>query len=213
MKFIQIIIDKLYPYFNLIVFISFFLTVITGILGLKFNLGGHLFNVPLLFWTLLFLSIFFTFTFTPSRGGIARTVGGWQKHLVSFLILAFVVIGAYFAIYLPVNSKLIAEIPAQFLNNAETPLIFKAYSNKKYYIEIDSNFISDGINAKVQVSNDSWSDKIEFIVGKKSNQGAKSVSGTTLRDLPFNFPLDGVYKLYIEFDKINNIRSVRLFEK
>ena len=206
--------DYIYSFFGIIFFLSFFLTILSGIFFTRLNIGDHSFNVPVFFISLFFIGMFVIFTFNPSWGGAPRTVGGWKKHLVSLLMLLFAIATSYFGIYLPLHSKFLAEIPSQFLNQPE-PFIISAQANKKYYIEVDSTFTKKGTDIKFTASNDNWSEDFSFNIGKKSaDQRNKAVSGTDIVDLPFNFPTNGTYKLYIKFENGSDyIYRIRLFEK
>ena len=208
----QKIIDRIYQIFGITLFLSFFLTVITAIFLTRLNIGGHSFNVPAFTASLLFISIFVTFTFKPSWGETPKTVSGWKKYLASIFILLIAIVISYFGIYLPLHSKLLAEIPGQFLNQSE-PFIIKAESHKKYYVETDSFYTKTGTKINMSVKNEEWSDNFTFTVGKKINLYDKTITGTSIIDLPFNFPTDDTYQLFIKLENdTSSVDKLRLFE-
>jgi hypothetical protein len=208
------IIDRIYQIFGIILFLSFFLTIITGIFLIRLNLDGHSFNVPAFFVSLLFISLFVVFTLKPSWKTNSATVSGWKKYLLAILILFMAVTTSYFGIYLPLHSKLLVEITSQFLSKSE-PFEIKAESNKKYYLELDTAYTLKGTTIEINVNNESWSDEFTFVVGKEERRrkNKKISSGTTIVDLPFNFPVTGTYNLFIKVEgDTSPIKNIRLFE-
>ncbi|MFA6463645.1 MAG: hypothetical protein WCV55_01410 [Candidatus Paceibacterota bacterium] len=207
------LIDLIYPVFGITLFLSLSLTVITAIFLKRLNISGHSFNVPAFTASLLFISLFVVFTLKPSWVvETSKTIHGWKKFLVSILILLVAILTSYFGIYLPFNSKLLAEIPSQYLNQSE-PFIIRAKSNKKYYIEIDSTYTNTGTKINMGVKNEEWSDNFTFTIGKKRSLNDKASFGTSIVDLPFNFPINGTYQLFIKFENnTSSAEKLRLFE-
>ena len=80
-------------------------------------------------------------------------------------------------------------------------------------METDSTYTKTGTKIDMSVKNDEWSDDYSFVVGKKKNQSAKATSGTSIVDLPFNFPTSGTYQLFIKLENsTSSVKKLRLFE-
>jgi hypothetical protein len=208
----QKLIDRIYPLFGITLFLSLLLTVLTAIFLARININGHSFNVPAFTASLFFISLFVVFVFKPSWNKKPNTLHGWKKFFISILVLLVATLTSYFGIYLPFNSRLLAEIPSQYLNQSE-PFIIRAENNTKYYIETDSTYTNTGTKINIIVKNDKWSDNFAFTVGKKRSLNDKASFGTSVVDLPFNFPTNDTYQLFIKFENNNSsVEKIRLFK-
>lgn len=207
----QKLIDRIYPLFGVTLFLSLLLTIIAAVFFPRVNIKGYSFNVPAFTTSLFFISLFVVFVSKPSWSK-TNALHGWKKHFISILILLVATITSYFGIYLPFNSRLIIEIPSQYLNQSE-PFAIKAESDTKYYIEIDSAYTKTGTKINLIVKNEKWSDNFAFTVGKKRSFSDKAGFGTSIVDLPFNFPANDTYQLFIQFENNNSsVEKIRLFK-
>jgi hypothetical protein len=208
----QKIIDVIYRICAFLLFISFFLAIFGGMLSLRINVERHIFEFGPFFLAIMFICIFVTFSLTPSWGS-GRKVGGWLKHVMSLLILAFAVITSYFGIYLPFHSRLVVELPHEYLELSQ-PFILPFEQNKRYYIMVDTYRSINGSKIVMKASNGEWSDEYSFTVGAKRDIKDKTTFRTTLIDLPFAFPKDGIYKLHVMIETgTSSLGNIRLFEK
>ncbi len=92
--------------------------------------------------------------------------------------------------------------------------MIRAESNTKYYIETDSTYTKAGTKINIIVKNEKWSDDFTFTVGKKKSLNDKADYGTSIVDLPFNFPTDDTYQLFIKFENNNySVEKIRLFKR
>ncbi len=202
-------------FFGLLLFISFFGTLVSIFIFRRITIYGHNFNTGATLITLVFFSSLIMFIFKPilkSKSGLkAIYQSGWGYLLIILLITTFVLIFGYISIYLPLTSQFLGEI----IFSNEQSITVTAKEGLKFYFEFDTGaYNRDGTKIKVTIIGpNQWSANKIYTIAKKESKDS-TVSGTSMVSSMEKLPADGEYKII--FHQLENkilIKKIRIFGK
>lgn len=187
-----------------------FLSIISAVVYPNISIDSRVFLLPTLFLIPVFISIFFLFSVPSLQGNATIYVRRWKKALLSLLIFAVTTFMIYLSIYIPLTSRLVAEIPITQAVQQQQILFI---SGGNYYADI---YASRGRNVeiKISVANQSWSDQTQIPIYRSSKSQSTLYSVFGSEKLPFVFPETGVYTTTITLEGDSaSIRKIKIFER